>query len=227
MFTYCTQVLHLAEHVAFNRIEAARAVRRFPIILELLSDGRIHLSAVRLLAPHLTEANCESVLREASHKSKREIEQIVARLLPRPDAPSMVRRLPQKAAAAENTAPTCAIDSAADRLDAKPDSCRGADSAIKDGGTRPGAIQSAVHSWRRDVRQAPPGAGSSRSSSSKWRSCCDFRSRVDAAPHRSREVEACGNEAAAYLVIISKVFATRSIPRSAYGVGTRRGALSI
>jgi len=71
------------------------------------------------LAPHLTEANCESVLREASHKSKREIEQIVARLLPRPDAPSMVRRLPQKAAAAENTAPTCAIDSAADRLDAK------------------------------------------------------------------------------------------------------------
>jgi len=39
MFTYCTQVLHLAEHVAFNRIEAARAVRRFPIILELLSDG--------------------------------------------------------------------------------------------------------------------------------------------------------------------------------------------
>ena len=88
MFTYCTQVLHLAEHAAFNRIEAARAARRFPIILELLRDGRIHLSSVRLLAPHLTETNHHSLLHEACHKSKREVEQIVARVLPRPDAPA-------------------------------------------------------------------------------------------------------------------------------------------
>jgi 5-methylcytosine-specific restriction endonuclease McrA len=98
MFTYCTQVLHLAEHAAFNRIEVARATRRYPVILELLADGRIHLSAVRLLAPHLTEANHDSVLREASHKSKRDVEQLVARLLPRPDAPSIVRKLPQRPA---------------------------------------------------------------------------------------------------------------------------------
>jgi hypothetical protein len=39
MFTYCTQVLHLAEHAAYNRIEAARAARRFPVILALLADG--------------------------------------------------------------------------------------------------------------------------------------------------------------------------------------------
>ena len=30
MFTYCTQVLHLSEHAAYNRIEAARAARRYP-----------------------------------------------------------------------------------------------------------------------------------------------------------------------------------------------------
>ena len=111
-------MLHLAEHAAFNRIEAARAARRFPIIVELLADGRIHLSAVRLLAPHLTEANHDSVLGEASHKSKREIEQLVARLLPRPDAPSIVCKLPQKPAATENTAPTCGIDSPASQRDA-------------------------------------------------------------------------------------------------------------
>ena len=116
MFTYCTQVLHLAEHAAFNRIEAARAARRFPIILELLSDGRIHLSAVRLLAPHLTEANHESLLHEASHKSKREVEQIVARVLPRPDAPSIVRKLP----APQITARASTTDTAATRLDAVP-----------------------------------------------------------------------------------------------------------
>lgn len=94
MFTYCTQVLHLAEHAAYNRIEAARVARRFPVILTLLADGCVHLSAVRLLAPHLTEENHVEVLREATHKSKREVEQIVARLQPEPDVVPSVRKLP-------------------------------------------------------------------------------------------------------------------------------------
>jgi len=98
MFTYCTQVLHLAEHAAFNRIEAARAARRFPVILTLLADGRVHLGAVRLLAPHLTDTNHDALLTEASHKSKREVEQIVARLAPRPDVPLSVRKVPSNAA---------------------------------------------------------------------------------------------------------------------------------
>ena len=94
MFTHCTQVLHLAEHAAYNRIEAARAARRFPVILTRLADGSIHLSAIRLLAPHLTQENHADVLREASHKSKRDVEQIVARLQPRPDVVASVRKLP-------------------------------------------------------------------------------------------------------------------------------------
>ena len=94
MFTYCTRVLHLAEHAAFNRIEAARAARRFPAILMMLADGGLHLSAVRLLAPHLTDGNHLEVLREASHKSKREVEELVARLRPRPEVSSSVRKLP-------------------------------------------------------------------------------------------------------------------------------------
>jgi hypothetical protein len=94
MFTYCTQVLHFAEHAAYNRIEAARAARRFPVILALLADGSIHLSAVRLLAPHLTPENHADVLREATHKSKREVEQIVCGLQPRPDVVPVIRKLP-------------------------------------------------------------------------------------------------------------------------------------
>jgi hypothetical protein len=94
MFTYCTQVLHLAEHAAYNRIEAARAARRFPVVLTLLADGRVHLSTIRLLAPHLTPENHADVLREASHKSKREVEHIVVRLQPQPDVASLVRKLP-------------------------------------------------------------------------------------------------------------------------------------
>jgi hypothetical protein len=58
LFTYCTQVLHLSEDAAYRRIEAARAGRRFPIVLERLEDGTITLSTVCVLAPHLTVDNC-------------------------------------------------------------------------------------------------------------------------------------------------------------------------
>jgi hypothetical protein len=64
------------------------------VILTLLEDGCVHLSAVRLLAPHLTQENHADVLCEASHKSKREVERIVARLQPQPDVVASVRKLP-------------------------------------------------------------------------------------------------------------------------------------
>ena len=46
LFTYCIQVLHLSEHAAYLRIEAARVARRFPAILDKLSNGSVHLTAV-------------------------------------------------------------------------------------------------------------------------------------------------------------------------------------
>ena len=55
LFTYCTQALHLSEHAAYSRIEAARAARRFPIILDLLADGAVNLTTICLLGPHLTD----------------------------------------------------------------------------------------------------------------------------------------------------------------------------
>ena len=94
LFGYCTEALHLAEHAAYNRIEAARASRRFPVVLDRLADGSLNLSTVRLLAPHLTPENHLSVLAEAGRKSKREVEALVAHLCPRPDVPASVRKLP-------------------------------------------------------------------------------------------------------------------------------------
>jgi hypothetical protein len=94
LFTYCTQVLHLSEHAAYGRIEAARAVRSYPVILELLVEGAITLTAIGLLRQHLTADNHRPVLQEARHKTKREVEEIVARLRPRSDAATVVRKLP-------------------------------------------------------------------------------------------------------------------------------------
>jgi hypothetical protein len=94
LFSYCTQVLRLAEHSAYNRIEVARTARRFPIVLDLLAEGALTLSTVRLLAPHLTEMNYREVLARANGKSKREVEVLVARLAPRPDVPATIRKVP-------------------------------------------------------------------------------------------------------------------------------------
>jgi len=94
LFVYCTRILHLSEHAAYLRIEAARAARKWPAILELLAEGALHLTAIGLLAPHLTADNVEAALTAARHQSKREVEEIVAALRPRPAVPPSVRRLP-------------------------------------------------------------------------------------------------------------------------------------
>lgn len=94
LFTFCTQALRLSEHAAYGRIEAVRAARQFPIVLDLLADGAVTLTTVCLLGPHLTADNHREVLESARHKSKREVEQIVAALRPRPPVPTTVRKLP-------------------------------------------------------------------------------------------------------------------------------------
>ena len=85
LFAYCTDVLHLSEDAVCNRISAARACRRFPMILDLLASGAVTLTSVRMLRPHLTPENHQAVLARASGKSLREIEALVAELAPRPD----------------------------------------------------------------------------------------------------------------------------------------------
>src|SRR6059036_410230 len=94
LFTYCTHALRLSEDAACNRIEAARACRRFSLILELLASGALSLTSVCLLARHLTAENHESVLAKAKDRRRHEIDALVAELAPRPDVPSAVRKLP-------------------------------------------------------------------------------------------------------------------------------------
>jgi 5-methylcytosine-specific restriction endonuclease McrA len=106
LFTYCTQVLNFSEHAAYLRIEAARAARKWPVVLGLLAEGALHLTAVSLLAPHLTPDNLEPILAAARHKSKREVEEIVAALRPQRAVPASVRKLP----AAQAPAPTLAVN---------------------------------------------------------------------------------------------------------------------
>ena len=97
MFVYCTERLHLSEAEAYLRIAAARAAREHPVLLAMLADGRLHLSGIAKLAPHLTLENRDVLLVRATHRSKRQIEELVAELAPRPDVPAVMRRLPERA----------------------------------------------------------------------------------------------------------------------------------
>ena len=131
MFAYCTQVLHLSEQEAYLRITAARAAREHPVLLVLLSEGHLHLAGIAKLAPHLTRENRDALLERAVHKSKREIEELVAELAPQPDARSLMRKLPERPARALELGPDRALDLAAEH---GPD--RASDSAAERGQDR-------------------------------------------------------------------------------------------
>jgi 5-methylcytosine-specific restriction endonuclease McrA len=94
LFTYCTQRLRLSESAAYGRITAARAARRFPILLFRLAEGDVTLTSINLLAAHLTDDNHESLLDAAKHASRRDVERLVASLHAQPDIPASVRRVP-------------------------------------------------------------------------------------------------------------------------------------
>jgi hypothetical protein len=99
MFAYCVEELQMSEAEAYLRIHAARLGRQFPLIVQLFAQGSLHLTAIKLLGPHLTPDNHVHVLERASGKGKREIELLVAALAPKPDVASRIRKLPETGSA--------------------------------------------------------------------------------------------------------------------------------
>jgi len=98
LFAFCVEALRMSEGEAGNRLMAVRAARRFPLVLELLRSGELNLTSVRILAPHLTDENHADVLRRASGRTRREVEELVVRLAPRPVMAPTLRALPAVAA---------------------------------------------------------------------------------------------------------------------------------
>src|SRR5258705_10025231 len=62
MFMYCVHELHMSEDAAGRRINVARAARQFPAIFPALADGRLNLTGVLLLAPHLKPETADGLL---------------------------------------------------------------------------------------------------------------------------------------------------------------------
>jgi hypothetical protein len=100
MFGYCARVLGLTGAEAYMRITAARASRKHPVLLTMLADGRLSVTTICLLAPHLTVQNRDDLLARAAHRSKRQVLELIAEIAPRPDAPAAIRKLPERRPAA-------------------------------------------------------------------------------------------------------------------------------
>ncbi len=85
LFDFCMRRLGMSESSAVRRIEAARLVRRFPTLLEHITRGDVHLTALLLLRDHFTDSNVEELVAATAGKTKREIQELLAARAPKPD----------------------------------------------------------------------------------------------------------------------------------------------
>src|SRR5438132_221754 len=115
MFEFCVEELRFSEDAAYYRIHVARAGRQMPAIIDAIRTGKIHLAGARLLASHLTPENHLGLLAEAAGKSKRQIEEIVARVAPQPAVPTLVSKV------IELCAPAATLEPASSALPAQPE----------------------------------------------------------------------------------------------------------
>jgi hypothetical protein len=93
LFNYCTRELGYSEAEALLRIRTARAARRYPSILAMIAQRRIHVTAVAKLYPHLTSDNYRSLLAKASRRSLEELDRLLAELAPIPEKRPVIRIL--------------------------------------------------------------------------------------------------------------------------------------
>ena len=75
MYAYCRSAMGLAHDAATRRIHAARYARRHPELIDAIADGRIELSAIGLLGPHMNDGNAAALVALAAGKSCVEIRQ--------------------------------------------------------------------------------------------------------------------------------------------------------
>jgi 5-methylcytosine-specific restriction endonuclease McrA len=105
MCSYCEQELFMSEDTALRRIAVARAARKFPAIFHAVADGRLHLTAVLLLTPHLTAESADELLAAAARRTKAQLRLLLAERFPRPDVPTLLEPVATSAAQSALAAP--------------------------------------------------------------------------------------------------------------------------
>lgn len=106
-FDYCVRKLRLSEDEAYRRIHAARATIVRPELLSAVADGRLTLSGVSKLAPHVEREDAAEIISLAEGKSARQIDELLAPLSPEGPKKETVRTIAvTRAATADNPHPS-------------------------------------------------------------------------------------------------------------------------
>jgi len=98
MHKYLTERLGYSDPTASKRVKVARAGEEFPFLLEVIREGRLHLTGAYLLSKHLTDENHRKLLSWACGKSKLAIERKIAEMCPLPKIQPTLRKLPERKA---------------------------------------------------------------------------------------------------------------------------------
>jgi hypothetical protein len=81
---YCVRGLGMSGDQALRRLRAARTAHEFPALLPAIAKGRLGVTAVNTLGPHLTSENCDELVALAAGRTIEELEcALRARLAPR------------------------------------------------------------------------------------------------------------------------------------------------
>lgn len=83
-FAYCTDHLRLASSSAYRRTTGARLLAKFPVVAEYLRDGRVCLTTLCMLKNVLTPENHAEILAQAAGRTEKQVERLIATLLPQP-----------------------------------------------------------------------------------------------------------------------------------------------
>ena len=104
LWQFCRRELRLLEGATYRRTTAMRLIRNFPAAVGYLRDGRLFMTTLVLLKDVLTPENAGDLFERASHRSKDDVETLVASLkAPRPVPPTRITKIP--AARAERGLP--------------------------------------------------------------------------------------------------------------------------
>lgn len=93
LFAYCVRELGYSEQATAKRVYTARAVRKYPVILEMMRKTELNMSAVMILGPHLTPENHSRLLGHVRGRSSREVEALAASLAPGREVAECIRRV--------------------------------------------------------------------------------------------------------------------------------------
>ena len=92
LYAYCITHLNLSEGAVPARIHVANVSRRFPQLLVALAESRVSLTVAALLAPHLTEDNVDELISDRAGMTRRQTEEYVVALKPKPVFEPSIRK---------------------------------------------------------------------------------------------------------------------------------------